>query len=216
MEILQEIVKDKIGFLREMPKPYSSKMPTSSLKTNILSIYLRGKFFEFVSAPDVFSQSKIDKGTQLIIEKMELANANKILDLGCGIGVIGIVAASIISSNSQVVLTDINRRAINLTKSNLKKNNIKNAEARWGDLYEPVKEEKGTFDVIVTNPPVSSGMKTVFQIIEEATFYLKSQGSLQIVIRKGRKRVFGKLNDVFNTVLEIGKKAGYHVYKSSI
>ena len=121
-----------------MPKPYSSKMPTSSLKTKTISVYLRGKLFEFVSAPDVFSQSKIDKGTQLLIETMDLTNSDRVLDLGCGIGVIGIVAASIIiSPNSQVVLTDINRRAINLTKSNLKKNYIKNAETRWGDLYEP-------------------------------------------------------------------------------
>ncbi len=198
-----------------MPKPYSSKMPTSSLKTKTISVYLRGKLFEFVSAPDVFSQSKIDKGTQLLIETMDLTNSDRVLDLGCGIGVIGIVAASIIiSPNSQVVLTDINRRAINLTKSNLKKNYIKNAETRWGDLYEPVKGDKGTFDVIITNPPVSSGMKTVFQIIEEAPLYLTSQGSLQLVIRRGHNRVNEKLNTVFNTVLEIGKKAGYHVYKS--
>jgi 16S rRNA G1207 methylase RsmC len=198
-----------------MPKPYSSKMPTSSLKTKTISVYLRGKLFEFISAPDVFSQSKIDKGTQQLIEKMDLTDSDRVLDLGCGIGVIGIVAASIISPNSQVVLTDINRRAINLTKSNLKKNYIKNAEVRWGDLYEPVKGDKETFDVIVTNPPVSSGMKTIFQIIEEAPLYLKSQGSLQLVIRRGHNRVYEKLNNVFNTVLEIGKKAGYHVYKSS-
>jgi 16S rRNA G1207 methylase RsmC len=189
-------------------------MPTSSLKTKTISIYLRGKLFEFISAPDVFSQSKIDKGTQQLIEKMDLSDSDRVLDLGCGIGVIGIVAATI-SPNSQVVLTDINRRAINLTKSNLKKNHIKNAEARWGDLYEPVKGDKETFDVIVTNPPVSSGMKTIFQIIEEAPLYLKSQGSLQLVIRRGHNRVYEKLNTVFNTVLEIGKKAGYHVYKSS-
>ncbi|WP_287584895.1 class I SAM-dependent methyltransferase [Candidatus Borrarchaeum sp.] len=199
-----------------MPKPYSSKMPTSSLKTKTISVYLRGKLFEFVSAPDVFSQSKIDKGTQLLIEKMDLTNSDRVLDLGCGIGVIGIVAASIISPNSKVVLTDINRRAINLTKSNLKKNYIKNAEARWGDLYEPIQGDKETFDVIVTNPPVSSGMKTVFQIIEEAPLHLTSQGSLQLVIRRGHNRVYEKLNNVFNTVLEIGKKAGYHVYKSLI
>ncbi len=199
-----------------MPKPYSSKMPTSSLKTKTISVYLRGKLFEFVSAPDVFSQSKIDKGTQLLIEKMDLTNSDRVLDLGCGIGVIGIVAASIISPNSKVVLTDINRRAINLTKSNLKKNYIKNAEARWGDLYEPIQGDKETFDIIVTNPPVSSGMKTVFQIIEEAPLHLTSQGSLQLVIRRGHNRVYEKLNNVFNTVLEIGKKAGYHVYKSLI
>jgi 16S rRNA G1207 methylase RsmC len=144
---------------------------------------------------------------------MDLANSDRVLDLGCGIGVIGIVAA-MISPNSQVVLTDINRRAINLTKSNLKKNYIKNAEARWGDLYEPIKGDKESFDVIVTNPPVSSGMKTIFQIIEEAPLYLTSQGSLQCVVRKGHNRVNEKLNNVFNTVLEIGKKAGYHVYKS--
>ena len=199
-----------------MPKPYSSKMPTSSLKTKTISVYLRGKLFEFVSAPDVFSQSKIDKGTQLLIEKMDLTNSDRVLDLGCGIGVIGIVAASIISPNSKVVLTDINRRAINLTKSNLKKNYIKNAEARLGDLYEPIQGDKETFDVIVTNPPVSSGMKTVFQIIEEAPLHLTSQGSLQLVIRRGHNRIYEKLNYVFNTVLEIGKKSGYHVYKSLI
>ncbi len=60
-----------------MPKPYSSEMPTSSLKTKVISVYLRGKMFEFISAPDVFSHSKIDKGTQLFIEKMELVNKRR-------------------------------------------------------------------------------------------------------------------------------------------
>ena len=197
-----------------MPKPYSSEMPTSSLRTKVISISLRGKMFEFISAPDVFSHSKIDKGTQLLIEKMVLANASRILDLGCGIGVVGIVAATIISPAGRVVLTDINRRAINLTKSNIKKNNITNAEVRWGDLYEPVQEDE--FDVIVTNPPVSSGMKVIFRIIDESSLYLKSQGSLQLVIRKGHKRIYEKLKGKFTSVFELGKKAGYHVYKASM
>jgi 16S rRNA (guanine1207-N2)-methyltransferase len=197
-----------------MSKPYSSETPTSSLKTKIISIYLREKMFEFISAPDVFSHSKIDKGTQLLVEKMDLTNASRILDLGCGIGVIGIVAATIISPEGRVVLTDINRRAINLTKINLKKNDIKNAKVRWGNLYEPLQEDM--FDVIVTNPPISSGMKIVFQIIEEAPLYLNSHGALQLVIRKGHNTVYKKLNLVFTEVLELGKKAGYHVYKALI
>jgi 16S rRNA G1207 methylase RsmC len=194
-----------------MPKPYSAEMPTSPLKTKIISAFIFGQVFEFISAPDIFSHTKIDKGTRLLIDKMELTSTDMVLDLGCGIGIIGIVAATI-SQKGHVILTDINRRAVNLTKSNLKRNDIKNADARWGNLYEPVQGIK--FDAIISNPPVSSGMKIIFQIIEEAPLYLKSKGSLQLVIRKGHNRVYEKLNSEFTTVLELGKKAGYHVYKT--
>ncbi len=197
-----------------MPKPYSSETPTSTLKTKVISFYLRGKLFELISAPDVFSHSKIDKGTKLLLNNMQIPdNASHVLDLGTGYGVIGIVIAKEFPQ-SNVIMVDINRRAISLAKSNRKKNDIKNAEIRWGDLYEPVKGDK--FDVIVTNPPVSSGMKIIFQIIEEAPLYLKPHGSLQLVIRRGHNRVYEKLNNEFITVLEIGKKAGYHVYNASI
>ena len=86
----------------------------------------------FKSASGVFSAREIDKASRLLIEKADLPKSGKILDLGCGYGMIGIVAAKV-CPDCLVILTDINNRAVKLAKDNLKQNKIRNAEA--GEIF---------------------------------------------------------------------------------
>ena len=175
--------------------------------------YIRGFRVIIVSSPGVFSSKRIDKGTRLLVEHMIIRDGWRILDLGTGYGIIGIIAAKL-APNGYVIMTDINKQAIKLARMNLKINNVKNAEVRWGDLYEPVRGLK--FDTIVCNPPISAGLKVCSRIIEEAPNYLNANGLLQIVARhnKGGRRLMNLMEKVLGNVEIIASEGGYRVYVS--
>jgi 16S rRNA (guanine1207-N2)-methyltransferase len=193
---------------------YFSKKPQSEIKKGLIKTMLRGKKYSFNTASGVFSTKKIDNGTRILIENMRLPEKGDLLDLGCGYGVIGIVAASL-NPNLNVTLTDVNERATSLAKINVYRNGLKNVKILNGYIYEPITYEN--FDVIISNPPISAGMnKIVKRIIYDSTKHLKSKGTLQLVIQwnKGGRTLAKYLNDVFGSYQVLARKSGYRVLLS--
>ena len=79
--------------------------------------------FSFNTDNGVFSKGELDFGTELLIKNvLKFDLSGKVLDLGCGYGPIGIVLKKI--KNVDVVMSDINKRALHLVKMNAKKNNV--------------------------------------------------------------------------------------------
>jgi len=187
---------------------YFTEKPKSKPRYGKIFTLLRGRKFEFLTCSGVFSYKKIDRGTELLVRHMQIGENDRVLDLGCGYGVLGIVAAKL--TKNKVILTDINKRAVMLAKRNLGLNNIKNAEVRRGNLYEPVENE--TFDVILCNLPITAGLEVVYKIIEGAKERLNEGGTLQVVVRKGHERVKEKILEVFGNVKTLSKRGGYRVY----
>ena len=167
--------------------------------------------FEFYTASGVFSKNKVDKGTLILAKNMFIKKNSNVLDIGCGIGVLGIVAAKFFNAN--VVMSDINKRAVALAKMNAKLNNVE-AEIYQGNLYEPIKQ--ADFDVVLLNPPQTAGKEICFELIKKSKNYLKKDGSLQLVARhnKGGKTLSNKMQEVFGNLNVLAKKAGYWVYMS--
>lgn len=191
---------------------YFSENPKSKRNISIISTVLRGHNFKFFTSSSVFSKNRIDPGTKLIIETMILPKGGIILDLGCGYGAIGIVAAST-NPKLKVILTDINSRAIDLAKVNMKKNRIQNAQVKKGYLYEPVRNL--IINCILVNPPVSAGMKIVKSMIFEAPKILAHKGSFQMVIRSkiGSKILPNIFMKSFGNCKIISRRGGYRVLK---
>src|SRR3989338_9301443 len=190
---------------------YYSENQKSELNIKKIVQKIKGRDFEFYTASGVFSKDKIDKGTLVLAESMIVKNNSKILDIGCGIGVLGIVAAKLFGA--EVVMTDINKRAIMLAEKNIALNNVK-AEIHQGNLYEKIKDDD--FDAVISNPPQTAGKEICFQLIEESKNHLKKNGSLQIVARhnKGGRTLSRKMEEVFGNVRVIARKSGYWVYMS--
>ncbi|ADG13892.1 class I SAM-dependent methyltransferase [Methanocaldococcus infernus] len=189
---------------------YFSEKPTSKSEIKVIEEILRGKLFKFKTDSGVFSHNKIDKGTKLLIETVEVNKEDEILDLGCGYGAIGIALADEVK---KVLMVDINRRALKLAKENVKLNNIKNAEVRFSDLYENVDEK---FDKIITNPPIRAGKDVVKKIVSEALNHLKDGGELWMVIqtKQGAKSMAKYMEEVFGNVETVKIKGGYRILKS--
>ena len=189
---------------------YYSKNPNSELKLKKFSQVILSKDFVFYSSSGVFSKDKIDKGSLILAENMKIPKG-KVLDIGCGIGVLGIVAAKI--HNAKSVMSDINKRSIMLAKKNAKENKV-DATILQSNLYEKILDND--FDVVLSNPPQNAGKEICFAIIEGAKAHLKENGTLQIVARhnKGGNSLSKKMEETFGNVEVIAKQSGYWVYLS--
>lgn len=192
-----------------MSEHYFSESPTSKIHLYTIKTNLRNQNFQFLTATGIFSPKNIDKGTRLLIETMELPTKGNILDLGTGYGVIGIVTACI-APNCHVYMIDQNERAIWLTKENIKKNAITNAEARIGGL-EVVKNLK--FKTILCNPPLSMGYEKLNSLFSLIPNYFDQNCVFQIVLRKTHQKIISMMEHIFTNIEILKKKSGYIILK---
>jgi 16S rRNA (guanine1207-N2)-methyltransferase len=195
-----------------MKEHYFSEKPESELKLTKISARLRGSEIELWTGAGVFSGKKVDKGTELLANDCIIKENWRILDLGCGYGAVGISIAKAYPS-SEVVMTDINNRAVKLARMNKKLHNLKNASVVQGDMYKNV---PGKFDAILLNPPQAAGKETCFKMIGESKGFMKKDGVLQVVARhnKGGKTLAEKMKSVFGNMEEVSIKSGYRIYLS--
>ena len=192
---------------------YFSENPTSSEKLGLIRATLNGFQLEFMTSSGVFSHKRIDNGTRLLVESMVLPIEGRVLDIGCGYGVIGIAAAKK-NPRLRVWMTDVNSRAVALAEENMRRNSVR-ATIIQGSLYEPVQGE--TFDAIITNPPISAGMaKIVEPIIKDAPLHLNSGGSLQLVVQsnKGGRTVSILIEEAFGNIEVAARGGGYRVLRA--
>jgi 16S rRNA (guanine1207-N2)-methyltransferase len=193
-----------------MTEHYFSEKPKSKPDLGIIKTYLRNRLFEFITASGVFSKTRIDLGTRLLIESMILPEKGYVLDLGCGYGPVGI-AVAVFNPKLHIIMTDLNERALRLAKENAKRNKAENIEIRKGFLYEPVSDMK--FETILSNPPTTAGMKIVLPIITQAPQHLAKNGLLQIVVRSkiSGKRLATTIEETFGNIKIHARKSGYRV-----
>ena len=78
-----------------------------------------------------------------------------------------------------------------------------------------MRQVEGTFDLIVTNPPIRAGKETVHRFFQEASERLNPAGSLFAVIRKqqGAPSALKRLQELFGEVSIVSRSAGYWVIK---
>lgn len=162
---------------------------------------LREKEFLFHTRPGVFSKGNVDQGSKLLIETMVIESTDLILDLGCGYGPIGIVAASL-ANNGRTVLVDANIRAVKLAQDNINLNQVINTKALLSDGVEAVTNQH--FNVILSNPPASSGLEIFEEFATDAFKLLLNNGKLYFVtqsrLKEPVKRVFLKVFGNFEVV----------------
>jgi 16S rRNA G1207 methylase RsmC len=189
---------------------YFAVLPKSEAKFGLVRTHLRDESFQFVTASSVFSKKRVDLGTRLLIETMVLPSTGAVLDVGCGYGAVGIVAAAS-NSRLRVIMTDVNFRAVRLARRNVEINKVNNAEVLCGYLYEPVKDL--IFNCVLSNPPVSAGMETVKAIITEAPKVMASEATFQMVIRSkiGAKTLPSVFNETFGNCAVLARESGYRV-----
>ncbi len=193
-----------------MGEHYSTERPTSRHRRAELAVTVRGLPLRLRTDAGVFSRGALDRGTELLLEALDIGPCELVLDLGCGYGALGIAAAKL-SPGGHVILTDVNERAVGLARANVKANHLTNAEVRAGDLYAPV--QGLAFDHIVCNPPLRAGRAVVDRIVSEAPVHLFDRGRLWLVARsrQGADALRERMAGAFGNAEIVRRGSGYKV-----
>lgn len=132
------------------------------------------------SLPGVFSAAELDVGTALLLSTLDRPIKGRVLDMGCGAGVIG---SYIKQHNPSVnlVMTDIHALAIASAERTLIENQLE-ADVLASNVFSQI---EGKFDLIISNPPFHDGVDTAFravsELIQQAKWHLNEGGELRIV-----------------------------------
>ncbi|WP_188456372.1 class I SAM-dependent methyltransferase [Virgibacillus oceani] len=197
-----------------MTEHYFSQKPQSKSSPKTWNYQLKGNSYTFTSDYGVFSKNEVDFGSRLLIESFnEPAVDGDLLDLGCGYGPIGITLANCYR-NRNVILADVNERALKLAEQNAKLNHVKNVSFVNSDRFSNI--ESHTFAAILTNPPIRAGKKVVHAMFEESKQALGVQGELWVVIQKkqGAPSAKEKLYDLFGNVEVVVRDKGYYILRT--
>lgn len=149
------------------------------------AVQVKGKTWPFAAKPGIFSWQELDAGTRALIETMQIKPEERVLDIGCGCGIIGAVAAK---TASQVYLVDSDVVAVEAARRTLTLNGVDASAAQVlaSDGVDAVSQER--FDVVVTNPPFHQGRRTDYSVahrfIRDAAQVLKEQGRFYLVANR--------------------------------
>ena len=201
---------------------FSEKQEVKSDR-KIIKYEIENKNFEFVTDNGVFSKTKVDFGTDVMLKVFLRENMNKknqkfeVLDIGCGYGVVSVVMKAFFQK-IKTVSSDVNERALELTTENLLKNEVvkdenDDFEVRKSFVFDNISEK---FDVILSNPPIRAGKQTIFQIYEQSFEHLNENGEFYCVIqtKHGAKSTQRKLEEVFGNCETMEINAGYRIFRS--
>ena len=188
----------------------NEKLPSNVRKTEC---FVLGNKFTFLTDNGVFSKDGLDFGSRLLLETIPLDEVGgKILDMGCGYGVFGIVVGKLTSAHVDMV--DVNLRALHLAERNARENHVDNVNIFESNVYQNVSSK---YSSIITNPPIRAGKQVVYDIVMNAKEYLEKDGKLFLVIRKeqGAKSLIVDLQTVY-TVKVLEKKKGFFILECTI
>lgn len=195
-----------------MSEHYYTENPHSAHDERQIEVCALGRTLRFTTDAGVFSRDGLDRGTEVLLNALPNL-AGRVLDLGCGWGAVG-VALGAKDPGLEIVMTDVNARAVDLSRRNLKQNGVR-AEVLQGDGFAPV---TGTFDAIVTNPPIRAGKAVIYGLFDRARDFLNPGGSLYVVIRKqqGAPSALKHLKEQYKTAEVIDRGGGFWVIRASV
>ena len=157
---------------------------------------INGVCFELESHPDLFSPRRIDAGTLAMLSCVEFAENDKVLDLGCGYGVVGIYAAKILSE-AGVFLLDSEPVAIETATKNANANNFSDLSITQSDGFRDFHETG--FTKILCNPPYHADFSVAKRFILKGFNRLEIGGEMWFVTKRD-KWYRNKFRSVFGTV----------------
>jgi 16S rRNA (guanine1207-N2)-methyltransferase len=167
-----------------------------------------GHSVTFVGKPGVWSWDRLDPGTAALLEVAEVRPADAVLDLGCGTGVVGAVAAAQ-ASRGHITLVDCNVAAVACAERTLAANDLSNARVQLADGVNGFPPD--SFDLVLSHLP--RGRAVQEELIRGAAWVLRPGGRFVLVAHK-RSGVRGAIvytRELFGHCGVVRQRKGYHV-----
>ena len=182
----------------------TSKQKTAQLRVD-------DKFLQVVLDSGVFARKGIDAGTMVLIDAAARPPATgNFLDLGCGSGAIALTLATR-ALKATVYAVDVNERAIALTASNAKVNNLSNITV----LLPTSVPQDLRFDLIWSNPPIRIGKNELHALLQLWLSKLTDTGEAWLVVNRnlGSDSLAVWLTSIGYQVDRLVSKQGYRVLR---
>ena len=172
-------------------------------------VTIDGVEMEFVNDSDVFSPSSADRGTLAMLSQVEFTENDKVLDLGCGCGIVGIFAAKKIGAD-RIFMCDVSENAVELSKRNAALNNVPDMTIIKIDGVSALNEKD--FTLILSNPPYHTDFSVAKAFIEKG-FNRLCVGGRMVMVTKRKDWYKNKLTAIFGGV-KITEIDGYFVFSA--
>jgi 16S rRNA (guanine1207-N2)-methyltransferase len=177
-------------------------------------VTLAGESFRIASLPGVFSHDRLDEGTAYLLANLHLRPGERVLDIGCGWGAIGLAAAR--QGAAAVDLIDVSLPAVAAATRNIEAAGLANARALPSDALDAVAGER--YDLIVTNPPFHAGKAVdhdaALAFIAGARALLAPRGRL-IVVANAFIRYERAMQELYGQVETLAENRRYHVLQAT-
>lgn len=196
---------------------YFDEQPGGPARPRRVSLEFAARTFEFETASGVFSGSRVDPGTRVLLDtvvpdlRQQGTGGGRLLDLGCGYGPVGIVLKRVFPV-LDVTFSDVNRRALDLAEKNARANQVSYARYVHSDGWARL---DGPFDIVVTNPPIRAGKAVVRSFFRGAREHLAPGGRLYVVMRtkQGAPSATAFLTELFGHCDILQREGGYRVLR---
>ncbi len=168
-----------------------------------------GRRLELETRPGLFSPGHADRGTLAMLSRVRFEPGMRVLDLGCGCGLVGILAA-LSCGEENVVMSDIDPLAVQVAAENAARNGVGGVKAVVSDGLSGLTETG--FDLILSNPPYQSDFSVAKGFIEKGFNRLKLGGRM-VMVTKRREWYRNKLSAIFGGV-RVHEVDGYFVFEA--
>lgn len=172
-----------------------------------ISFELHGRTFTLASSAGVFSKEGLDTGTRILLNWIldHAAPVSSVLDLGCGIGVVGVVLSTF--WNCKITGIDPNTQACHLSRINYDRYHVDGTILNQDHLNDR------QYEAVVLNPPIRTGKKVIYSLFEQSAAHLEEGGHLYIVIRKqhGAQAALDYLNSIGLQARRVERDKGFWV-----
>ena len=129
----------------------------------------------------LFSPEHVDRGTLAMLSHVKIEPGLRIMDLGCGCGVVGVAAAKI-AGEENVFMSDVDPVAVEVSRRNAVRNGVGNISICLSDGFQSV--DATGFDIILSNPPYQTDFSVAKGFIEKGFNRLKIGGRLYMVTKR--------------------------------
>ena len=177
-------------------------------------ITVEGIELTIASLPGVFSQKKLDIGTALLLRNLPEIMTGKVLDFGCGAGVISCFIGKKFN-DSKLSLLDVSALALTSAQESLTLNGLSGHVFPSNSLSD-VKEK---YQHVVSNPPFHQGVKTHYQASEQFLAGIKKQLTKQAnitIVANSFLRYLPIMQEHIGNTRVITKAQGFTIYQAQL
>ena len=179
------------------------------MASRVIEAEVLGERLRLQTAPGLFSPEHVDRGTLAMLSVAEFAPGLRVMDLGCGCGVVGILAARKCGAEN-VVMSDVDPSAVEVARRNAVRNGVEGVNCVVSDGFRSVAE--AGFDLILSNPPYQTDFSVAKAFVEKGFNRLKIGGRM-LMVTKRRDWYRNKLAAIFGGV-RVREIDGYFVFEA--